>query len=56
MENCVSKKPEGNNSTETIKRVYQALLLAKDRLADVVCSSEDQWDEDKLKRTLDDID
>ena len=31
-------------------------LLAKERLADVVYISENQWAEDKLKRTLDDID
>ena len=50
MENCVSK---GN--IEIIEKVYQALLLAKERLADVAYSSEDQWGEDKRKRTLDDI-
>ena len=51
MENCVSK-----GDIEIIKKVHQALLLAKERLGDVVYDSEDQWDEDKLKRTLDDID
>ena len=51
MENCVSK---GN--IEIIKKKYQAFLLAKERLADVVYGSEDQWGEDKLKRTLDNID
>ena len=50
MENCVSK---GN--IEIIEKVYQALLLAKEKLADVAYSSEDQWGEDKRKRTLDDI-
>ena len=50
MENCASK---GN--IEIIEKVYQALLLAKERLADVAYSSEDQWGEDKRKRTLDDI-
>ena len=55
MENCVSKELGGNNAIEIIKKVYQALLLAKGRLADVVYGSEDQWGEDKLKRTLDDI-
>ena len=39
-----------------VRKVYQALLLAKERLANVVYGSEDQWGEDKLKRTLDDID
>ena len=48
MKNCVSKKHEGDNSTKTIKKVYQALLLAKERLADVVYGREDQWGEDKL--------
>ena len=51
MENCVSK-----GDIEIIKKVYQTLVLAKERLADVVYGSEDQWDEDKLKKTLDDID
>ena len=39
-----------------IKKVYQALLLAKERLSDVVDTSEDQYGEDKLRRTLDNID
>ena len=43
MEDCVSK---GDNTIEIIKKVYQALLLAKERLADVVYRSEDQWGED----------
>ena len=51
MENCVSK-----GDIEIIKKVYQALLLAKERLVDVVYGSEDQWGEGKLKRILDDID
>ena len=55
MENCLSKELEGDNAIEIIKKVYQALLLAKERLTDVVYSSEDQWGKDKLKRTLDDI-
>ena len=50
MEDCVLK-----DAIEIIKKVYQALLLAKERFADVVYSREDQWGEDKLKRTLDDI-
>ena len=56
MENCVLKELEGNNAIEIIKKVYQALLLAEERLYDVVYGSEDQWSEDKLKRPLDDID
>ena len=56
MGNCLSKELEGDNAIEIIKKVYQALLLAKERLADVVYGSEDQWGEDKLKRTLDDTD
>ena len=51
MEDSVSK-----GEIAIIKKVYQALLLAEERLADVVYGSEDQWGEDKLKRTLDDID
>ena len=50
MENCVSK-----NALETIKKLYQALLLAEERLADVVYGSEDQWGEDKLKWTRNSI-
>ena len=56
MGNCVSKELEGDNAIEKIKKVYQALLLAKERLADVVYDNEDQWGKDKLKRTLDGID
>ena len=44
------------NKVEIIKKVYQGLLLAEERLADVVYCSEDQWGEDKLKRVHDDID
>ena len=51
MENCVSKEHKSDNAIEIIKKVYQDLLLEKERLADVVYSSED-----KLKGTLDDID
>ena len=50
MEDCVSK-----NALETIKKLYQALLLAEERLADVVYGSEDQWGEDKLKWTCNGI-
>ena len=53
MEDCVSK---GDNSIEIMKKVYQALLLAQERLNDVVYGGEDQWGEDKLKRTLGDMD
>ena len=35
-------------ATEIIKKVYQALLLAKERLADVVYGCEDEWSEGKL--------
>ena len=51
MEDCVLK-----DVIEIIKKVYQAYLLAEEKLADVVYGSEDQWSEDKLKRTRDDID
>ena len=51
MEDCVSK-----GAIEIIKKVYQVLLLAEERLADEVYGSEDDWGEDKLKKTLDDID
>ena len=56
MDNCLSKGLEGDNAIGINKKVYQALFLAKERIADVVYGSEDQWGEDKLKRTLDDID
>ena len=51
MEDCISK-----GAIEIIKKLYQALLLAEERLADMVYGSEDQLGEDKLKRTGDDID
>ena len=56
MGKFLSKELEGDNAIEIIKKVYQALLLAKEKLADVVYGSKDQWGEDKLKRTLDGID
>ena len=52
MENYVYVSKD---ALEMVNRVYQALLLAKERHADVVYSSDDQWGEDRLKRTLDDI-
>ena len=51
----MSTELEGHNAIEIIKKVYQALLLAKERLPDVVHGGEDQWGEDKLRRMLDDI-
>ena len=51
MEDCVSK-----DTIEIIKKVYQVFLLAEERLTDVVYGSEDQWGEEKLQRTRDDID
>ena len=36
---------ELDNSIEIIKKVYQALLLAKEYLADVVYASKDQYGE-----------
>ena len=45
MENKLS--PE---AIKVIKRVYKALLLAHERLADVVYVSEDDYGEDKLER------
>ena len=56
MGNHLSKELGGDNAIEIIIKIYQAVLLAKERLADVVYTSEDQWGEDKLNRTLDDID
>ena len=40
---------------KVIKGVYKALLLAHERLADVVYTSEDNYGEDKLERTREDI-
>ena len=51
MENLVSK-----DAIQIIKKVYQTRLLAEEGLSDVVCGSEDQWAEENLKRTRDDID
>ena len=60
MGSCVSKYDEkqGDNSgaIEITKKVYQALVSTRERLLDVVCSSKDQQGEDKLEKTLDDID
>ena len=50
MENKLS--PE---AIKVIKRVYKALLLAQERLADVVYASKDNYGEDKLERTREDI-
>ena len=41
----------GPEAIKVIKRVYNALLLAHERLADVVYASEDNYGEDKLERT-----
>ena len=46
MENKLSLE-----AINVIKRVYKALLLAHERLADVVYASEDNYGEDKLERT-----
>ena len=43
MGNCLSKELESDNAIKIIKKVYQPLLLTKERLADVVYASEDQW-------------
>ena len=38
MEDCLSR-----DTIEIIRKVYQALLLAEERLSDVVYGSDDQW-------------
>ena len=48
----IKQHPE---ATKVIKRVYKALLLAHERLADVVYASQDNYGEDKLERTREDI-
>lgn len=59
--NCLSKEVaqvvlQGDNSVAIgIIKVYQAFLLVKERLANVVYSGRDQWGKDGLKRALDDI-
>ena len=50
MENKLS--PE---AIKVIKRVYNALLLARERLANIVYASEDNYGEEKLERTREDI-
>ena len=50
MENKPSPK-----AIKVIKGVYKALLLAHERLADVVYASEDNYGKDKLERTREDI-
>ena len=50
MENKLS--PE---AIKVIKRVYNALLLAHERLANIVYASEDNYGEEKLERTREDI-
>lgn len=39
-----------------IKKVYQPLLLVKERLPDLVYRNSDEWGDDKLEGKLDDID
>ena len=51
MENLVSK-----DAIQITKKVHQARLLVEEGLSDVVYGSEDQWAEEKLKRTRNDID
>ena len=50
MENKLS--PEAIN---VIKNLWKTLLLTHERLADVVYASEDNYGEDKLERTREDI-
>ena len=50
MENKLS--PEAK---KVIKGVYKALLLVHERLADVFYALEDNYGEDKLERTKEDI-
>ena len=45
MEDCVS-----NGAIEIIKKVYQDLLLAEEKLPDVVYGSENQWGERQGKK------
>ena len=45
MENYVYVSKD---AIEMVNKVYQALLLTQERLANVVHGSEDQWGEDKL--------
>ena len=50
----MENKPN-REAIKIIKRVYKALLLAHERLADVVYDSENNYGEDKLERTREDI-
>ena len=44
-----------SEAIKVIKGVYKALLLAHERLTDVVYASEDNYGEDKQERTRKDI-
>ena len=47
---------QGDNSVAIgIIKVYQAFLLVKERLANVVYSGRNQWGKDGLERALDGI-
>lgn len=54
MGNCVSKNLNAD-AIEIINNVWQVLLLTK-KLCELVYSRRKQWEEDKVERTLDDID
>ena len=46
---------ELGNSIDIIKKVYQGLLLTEESLTMVVYTSQNQYGEDKLRRTLNNI-
>ena len=49
MENLISK-----DAIQITKKVHQARLQVEEGLSDVAYGSEDQWAEEKLKRTRND--
>ena len=50
----MENKPDPE-AIKVIKKVYEALLLAHERLTDVVYVPGDNYGEDKLERTREDI-
>ena len=49
----VELKRNDLNVIGIIKNVYQTLLIAKERLTDVLYNNSEQWGKGKLKRTFD---
>lgn len=52
----MGKGPSKKKLAHSEHKEYKPLLLAKERLPDLVYRNSDEWGEDKLERKLDDID